>query len=79
MYQKYMGAVDKMDKVIAGLGVKLRKNKKRWQRAVFCWLLSAVIHNSTIIMEHLLDGVSLKTYKKDVNKDLAINICSSWN
>ena len=63
-YQACMGAVDYMDKVISQLGIKMRKNKQRWQRSVWDWLVSVSIHNSKIVMEWLLPAPVIKYFKK---------------
>lgn len=65
-YQKFMGGVDRMDNVVAQLGIKFSKNKKRWQRSLWMWLISVTFYNSNIIMDHLFSDRIEEWKKKHV-------------
>jgi len=57
MYQTYMGGVDRLDKTIARANIRMKHCAKRFQRALFFWLLSAVgFHNVTEQFKALFPG-----------------------
>ena len=48
-YQKHMGYVDRLDRFMASAGIRLRRCKRRYHRAIFFWMLSEMLNNIFVL------------------------------
>jgi len=64
-YQKMMGAVDRLDKVVALANIRIRRCKKRYHRAMFFWYVSTIgFNNVKVIFERLVGKEQVAALRK---------------
>jgi len=64
-YQKMMGAVDRLDKVVALANIRIRRCKKRYHRAIFFWYVSTIgFNNVKVIFERLVGKEQVAALRK---------------
>jgi hypothetical protein len=53
-YAYNMGGVDRVDRLIAEMRIRMKRTGKRYHRAIFWWILSLVVNNTFRVFEHLV-------------------------
>lgn len=51
-----MGGVDRVDRLVAEMRIRMNRTGRRYQRAIFWWLLSLIVNNTFRVFEHLFPG-----------------------
>jgi len=64
IYQKYMAAIDRIDRVIANLRLGLHHCQRRFQRSVFFWQSSGITNNSFVQLEAVMPAELYANVKK---------------
>lgn len=64
-YQKMMGGVDRLDKVVALANIRIRRCNKRYHRAIFFWFISTIgFNNVKVIFEHIIGKEEVMKLRK---------------
>ena len=64
-YQKMMGAVDRLDKIVALANIRIRRCKKRYHRAILFWYISTIgFNNVKVIFERLVGEEQVAALRK---------------
>lgn len=69
MYQHHMGHVDRVDKNVALSGVRMKRCRKRYHRALFFWYVAAVGINNVLVLFIMLFPAAEEIKKREDAND----------